>query len=1227
MKRILPSVLLLLLACSILHAGPLTRITGLRVQHSVEPLAVEDAHPAFSWKMESPEPGQSQQSYRIRVCRETDGRQVWDSGEVQDSLSTGIRYLGVALQPRMGYSWQLSVKDRDGVLHQAQSRFETGLMNPKISAWGGAGWIGDPRPSLDAASMHLFSISADITIVKGKCAGFLFGARDFRLESPFQNSSGLAGKHYFKALLDFSGYDTPEGCAIRLYRVGYAPTDREDQPLLVLDKAHYPGINLGEIIRSGETGDHRFRLTVHDGSIAFEVDGQPVRIGPGTEPSRFRISPLGEGFDFNTYPHLCSVGFAAGPGTDVTYTDYRIEGGGRSQEGPLFYGAEQYRRFEGLSCIRLPRYRNQSAYEMDIVVINKGPVEVVETIDPSYGGTKLLRTGFSAAKAVRKAKLYASALGIYNLYLNGQKVGQDWFAPGASQYRDRITYQAYDVTPLVRNGSNVLGAELFGGWYSGYITYDTANCNFYGDVPALLCRLDLLFEDGTTQTLVSSPEGWKSFDGGPVRYGNFLQGERYDARLEAAVQGWSEPGYDDSAWRKAETVRTRTWVNPDLTARIDGLAREQELLQAQGRRYLQGDDHTFIYDMGVNMVGVPRISIPAGWLQRGDTVILRYAEQLYPGEQGDKEEYVRRFGPSGRNIAGHMLYANYRSALCADFYVAKGPEPVVIQPRSTWRGYQYIQITIPSHAGPLPLQNVQGVVLSSCETPTGTYEAVTADGKTGEWAGQLFRNIQRSQLGNFLTLPTDCPQRNERMGWAGDAQVYCRTASYNADVYNFFRQWMTALRDDQGVGSLKDVPGGVPVMVPSYRQAKEEGFEGATTWSAAVCMVPWQLYKQYGDTGIIEENLEAMMAWLDGMAFYPLNDSYPCLSAKTGALGDWLAMDNTTPPDLVNNAIYIHMMELTAIMAEAVGRTDYARILRERHRLALMDWNRAYVDPLTGKTRALDGRSVHTQTSYATPLQFNVFDEINRPRAEAWLASLAQNPNLSGPDPQKHAAAGDFKPGTITTGFSGTPNILPALSRSGHVAEAYTLFCCTEQPSWLYPVTQGATSVWERWNGYDAAFSEPDHNTMNSFNHFALGSVGQWMYEYQLGIAPGEAGYKHFVLQPEAGGSFLSLQGSFESEYGRIISAWVADGHGQMSSYAATVPANSSATLYLPVSDELYALGSHSDPASRPFESSPWAVFGGTEIHNGLPTAVYRLSSGTHRFSIGPAGIRLVASE
>ena len=1206
-KYSLPLLLtLLLLTLLPVRAVAQTRITDLRVEHRTEPSAVEETHPSFSWKMESSVPGQRQTAYRIKVRRTSDGRTVWDSGDVRDSLSTGIRYLGMALQPATSYEWDLNVTDRDGKKLTASSRFSTGLMDPRISAWKGAMWIGDNRPSMDAASLHMFSISSHFMIVKGSTAGFIFGADDFRLKNIFCNDWSLAGENYFKVMLDFSDYGKDYGMVLYVFRVGYAPGDSPERPLLIICKDEYPGTNINQIVKGGPNDDHSLKVTVCDGTLAFTIDGQPLTTEAGGEQTRFQVSRAGTGHDINTFPNLCSVGFTASGESDVTYTGYRIEAGGQSESGPLFFGAKHYTRFESLSCIRLPKYRNQSGYENDIVVVNKSEEEVTEYIDPSFGGAKMLRSEFSTAgKKVKSARLFASALGVYNFYVNGKKVGDDWFAPGASQYRETVTYQAYDVTSQIRSGKNAIGAELFEGWYSGYMTYDTQNYNFFGDVQALLCRLDIEYDDGTVESVVSRPESWKSFDGGPVRAGSFFQGERYDATLEAIVQGWSEPGYNDRAWKPADRIRTRSWVNPFLRARHDELVRVRETRKAVEKMPVRSaDNHTHIYNMGVNMVGVPEIHIPAGWLKRGDVVTIRYAEQLYPGLEGDPEEYIRRFGPTGRGLAGHLLFETNRTALNTDFYIAAGSGEAVIRPRSTWRGYQYIQITIPSHEGALPLENVKGLVLSSCEVPTGRYQAVTGNKVTGERVNKLFTNIQRSQMGNFFTLPTDCPQRNERMGWTGDAQVYCRTATYNADVFSFFRQWMTAVRDDQGIGSAKDAPGSVGNTVPSFKREKDTGFNASTTWAAAVCMVPWQLYNQYGDTRIIEDNLDAMMSWLNGMAFYPLSDRYPYLSAKTDDLGDWLAMDERTPSDLVNNAIYIHMMEVTAKMAEAVGRNDYARILRERRLLAIKDWNQAYVDPSSGKTRSLNGNIVHTQTSYATPLNFNVFNDANQARAAEHLATLAVTPNSSGP--QKDAGKNDFQPRTITTGFSGTPNILPALSRAGRWKEAYSMFICTSLPSWLYPVTKGATSVWERWNGYDGAFSDPNCNSMNSFNHFALGSVGQWMYEYQLGISPGEdAGYKHFVLQPMAGGAFVSLEGSFESEYGRIGSSWTADPVGIMSSYTATVPANTSATLYLPVNESISNVG-----------SSAWAVYTGRDIHDGIPVAVYELTSGTHHFSI-----------
>ena len=1014
--KILTLISLLLAATLPAHAAPGTPIRDLRVQHQSAPLAVEDAHPAFSWRMVSDQRGAGQQSYRIRVRRSGDNCTVWDSGTVRDSASTGIRYMGAPLQPRTGYAWDLTVTDLNGQAHAAASTFETGLMDPRLGAWKGAQWIGDSRPSLDAASLDRFTLRSRFIIAKGQTAGFIFGAGDFRLKDIFQNSWNLAGENYYKVVLDLGGYGTAAGCALEIYRVGYAPDDSADKPLLSISRANCPETNLDAILKGGPAEEHSLEVSLCDGALSVTIDGAPLTTG---QDAPLNVSPT----DQNTFPHLCAVGFVAAPGSDVTYTNYEILSG----ERVLFTGAKQYERFGGLSCIRLPRYRNQSAYENDIVVINKGEAETVETIDPSYGGASLLRCAFSIArgKTIRKARLYASARGIYRCYLNGVPVGEDWFTPGESVEGERVTYQAYDVTSLLREGRNALGAELFAGPRAT-------------DPQAFLGRLDVTYGDGTLESFVSGPEGWKCFDGGPVRSGSFRQGERYDAAREVAVRGWSESDYDDSAWLSVEALPAG---DPWITARADEPIRVREILTAVARMTEHSDDYcTHIYDMGERIVGVPELHVPAGYLRKGDVVVIRYAKELYPPLEGDTHAYVRRWGPLGRYLAGHMRYET--RALNTDFYLAAGSDAVVIRPRSTAHAYQYIQVTLPSHEGPLPLNCVKGLVLSACPLPTGTYEATTADTETGEDANALFSEIRRIQLERFCTLSMADAPRDARKVWTGDEWAWGRTASYNADVLGFFRQRVTDLRDMRG-------------------------------WDqngAEVCLVPWHMYMQYGDTGVVEENLEAMMGWLNAQAF----------GASPGS------------PE-----VYRQALEATAQMAQAVGRDDYARVLRER--LA------GLAVPLLEKTTV-------------------------------------------------------------------TPDALPALSRAGFWEEAYEIFA-----------------------GLDEVAPSD------------LGAVGQWMFEYQLGISPGpDAGYRHFVLQPVAGGNFLSLRGGFDSDYGRIESAWTADGQGRMTSFEAVVPANTAATLYLPVGEGV-----------RGFPEREGVRFCGTQLHNGVLTAVYALEAGKYRFQMG----------
>lgn len=1244
MKLFPKTITTLLLGCLLTFSScssPNTEIQNLRVGYAEKPLTVEDKNPLFGWQMKSGLIGQKQEAYQIKVTK-SDGSEVWNSGKVESGISNNISYAGDALEPESAYIWKLTVWDAENKTYTQSSSFETGLMNPDIAAWDGAQFIGTNTLTLDAASALLFDIKTDFQILEGNTASLIIGANDYRFNDKFQNINNAGGKNYLRLEIDISGVGSAAGASLNIYRVGFDKDDSAETPYMAISKANYPLTNINKLITSANKSEtNTIEIGVNASNIIIKINGEMLHLEP-EDPNNpippqyrnygFTVTDSEGGGNYLTYPHINSIGFGAEPGSMAIFKDYKILNAGKSSpDNNQVFGQDTgatYSIFEDFEGVTV----NQDGA---IQVSNTSNETLIQYADPSHGSTTMLRSEFNTEdKSVAKAKLYVTSMGSNEVYINGDRIGEDWFAPGATQFRETLGYFAYDVTENINSGENVIGALIFPGWYTGYMTYTPSNYNFFGDTEALLAKLVISYADGTEQTIVTQPESWKIFTEGPVEYGSYFQGERYNALKEESIMvdgdinGWTTMAYEDVEWTKAEEVKPREWIDFEIVSRYDRPVRVVENLQATEVMEIHSEDEkTFTYNMGVNMVGVPSITVPEGWLKKGDTVILRYSEQVYPGLDGDEPQYLDMYGyENGSGIAGRILTENYRAAMATDFYIAKDGGKAVIQPKTTFRGCQYIQITLPSHSGPLPLENVMGLSLSSDELPTGTYVAATTDGETGELANQLFKNIQRSQLGNFFTLPTDCPQRNERMGWTGDAQAYTRTGTYNSDTYNFFRQWMVALRDDQGVGSETEAEGGIGSTVPTYNMTDDTTFANGTTWAGAVCMVPWQLYTQYGDTKIIEENMETMRLWLDGMDHYDFSEEYTYLSSKTDGLADWLAMDNNTPPELVNNAIYIYMMEVTAIMADAIGETEYANTLRERHQKAKEEWNTFFVDPDSGRTRNLNGYIVHSQSSYATPLNFNVFNEENKPKAEAFLAELVTMPSSSNTNadgsrvvyPGRQGPLGgfgmnseqvteDFLPYTITTGFSGTPNILPSLSRGGKIDEAYKLFSSTDYTSWLYPVTKGATSIWERWNGFKAAFKENNENRMNSFNHFALGAVGQWMYEFQLGIttdhANGEAGYKHFALQPQVAGEFESLSGSYDSNYGKILSSWTSDGAGNMTSYKATVPANTSATLYLP-------MGVDNDS----FEAIKGVEYIGTEERNGIKVGTYELNSGTFEF-------------
>lgn len=538
----------------------------------------------------------------------------------------------------------------------------------------------------------------------------------------------------------------------------------------------------------------------------------------------------------------------------------------------------------------------------------------------------------------------------------------------------------------------------------------------------------------------------------------------------------------------------------------------------------------YIYDMGQNMAGVPHITLEG--MQPGSCVTLRFAEVKYPEL------------PAYADNENMLMLENIRAAMAQDLYLTRGGREQ-IQPRFTLHGYRYIEITgIPA---PLPLSAVKGDVLSSVHQFTSSYETSVAN------VNQLWKNIIWSTMANFMSVPTDCPQRNERLGWSGDISVFSRTATYLAYLPQFFRRHMQAMRDVQSSeGRFSDV-------------APMGGGFGGVLWGSAGITVAWESYAQYGDTGMIAEHYDAMKSYIDYLV-KQIDALTQVLSDRDrtqwSSLGDWLSPEyDRTEKTLLWEAYFIYDLQLMEWMAAALGKAEDAGWLHRLYKERKTFFNRTYVDTATGKT-IFRNKVVDTQASYAIPLQFGLFDEAYEAKAAAHLADAVKRSNT--------ADDGTVcPPYSLMTGFIGTAWINSALSRYHHAETAYRLLQQTDYPSWLYPVTQGATTIWERLNSYTHTAGFGGNNRMNSFNHYSFGAVGAWMYEYSLGIqrAPQSPAFKHFILSPEPDptGAMTFARGHYESVYGRIESSWKRTATGMQ--YQFKVPANTSATLLLPAKE------------------------------------------------------------
>jgi len=696
---------------------------------------------------------------------------------------------------------------------------------------------------------------------------------------------------------------------------------------------------------------------------------------------------------------------------------------------------------------------------------------------------RYLRKEFEASGKPRRAVLYVSALGVCDVYINGTRVSDDVFTPGWTDYRKRVPYRAYDVTDLVRSGVSVLGAVLADGWYAGHVAWGNIR-ERYGAVPKFLAQLEIETDDAGVQ-VVTTDGTWKA-QTAPMLEADHLMGETYDARREEP--GWCEPGYSDADWANV-VVRPLTH-GPVLTAHAAPPVRPTQELPVQ--TVTSPADGVYVFDLGQNMVGWVRLRVSG---PRGHRVTLRFGEVLNPD--------------------GTVYTENLRGARATDTYILRGEGVEVWAPRFTFHGFRYVELTGWPSQEPPPPDAITGVVLHTDLPLTGEFEC------SDPMVNRLFQNVVWGQRGNYLEVPTDCPQRDERLGWTGDAQAFIPAGSYIMDVESFFKKWLVDLEDGQ------NAEGAYPHVAPDVGL----GFD-SPAWGDAAVICPWVLYRMYGDLGSAERHYPAMQRYIEYLEKHTDGLLRPAIG-----FGDWLSIQADTPKDLIATAYFAWVVHLMAELARALGRADDAERYDDLFDRIRDAFNRKYVLD--------DGRTTaDTQTSYVLALGMGLLPEEHRAAA---VRRLAEDIEQRG----RH----------LSTGFLGTSLIMPLLSSVGLTDVAYRLLHQDTCPSWMYQIRRGATTIWERWDGIreDGTFQTP---TMNSYNHYAFGAVAQWLFGYVAGIRPLEPGFRCVLIAPEPGGELTWVRASYHSVRGRIACRWRK--RDDSLDVAAEIPPNVEAIVELP---------------------------------------------------------------
>lgn len=789
-----------------------------------------------------------------------------------------------------------------------------------------------------------------------------------------------------------------------------------------------------------------------------------------------------------------------------------------------------------------------------------------------------LRKETNTKGVVKKASLYVSALGLYEFYINGKRIGNDYFAPGWTDYTKRVYYNAYDVTKEIKTGKNVFGAVVANGWYAGYLGYallvgSKTTHAFYGDVPLLKAQIAIEYTNGK-QEIVGTDASWKASTGG-IREADLLNGETFNANLEPT--GWNTTGFNASSWNAVqvhnEKASLAVQLYPANPVSIWGEVKPFTVKeQAPGK---------YIIDMGQNFSGVVRITTKA---TKGDSIVIRYGEKLFPD--------------------GKLVTENLRRARATDTYISKGSaQGETWMPRFTYHGFQYIEIsglkTKPT------LNDITGIVMTSGTPATGSFET------DNPILNQLYKNIVWTQRSNYFDIPTDCPQRDERLGWTGDAQVYIRSAAFNNDIAAFHTKWITDLNDSQWPDGPYPVYAPLPVG-PDGKAAIRSSDTYSPGWAEAGIVCPYNIYKMYADTRVIQQSWPFMVKYMQFLEkrskgnYYFAEASFEEIEPK-GGFGDWLSVGKKTPPDMLATMYYNYCALMMAEMAKAINNTQdavYYTGISEKIKKGFAEHyigtdgkfitNAVAYGNADGYVDGSLGFSGHTQTAYASAIYMQILSPENLMKAGEYLKQLVQENNNQ-----------------LGTGFLGFKPLLPALSATGNSKLSYILAKDTAYPSLGFEVVNGSTTIWERWNSYIKGKGFENNAGMNSFNHYAFGAICEWMFQNMAGIQPGEsAGFSKFIIKPEIDPSGINVvNASFHSINGEIKSSWKKSNNQLIQ--RVTIPVNTHADIYIQNKKENITLG-----------KQPLTTVAGLHINeNENGYSIIELGSGTYEFISSLTGV------